>query len=98
MINDHEFQFMQTLTPQTNKTYKHACVESHSALKWTNEQASNKYELHYFVYNENLNSQNKLLYAPFLIAAEFTIKSNIRQIKMINIELKWKKEQRSNYM
>lgn len=29
-----------------------------------------------------------MLYAPFLIAAEFTIKNNIRQIKMINIELK----------
>lgn len=29
-----------------------------------------------------------MLYAPFLITAEFTIKNNIRQIKMINIELK----------
>lgn len=105
---------MQTLTPQTNKQttkqnirtrFRHACVESHDAQasKQTNKHQTNINEHYTTLYTmKTWIAKTNGFYAPFLIAAEFTIRNNIRQIKMINIELKpmemWKAEQRGNYI
>lgn len=77
---------MQTLTLHKHKhTSIHYKYHAHTCVEPRHSQERFK---HLFVNNENLKSQTKCFYAPFLITAEFTIKNNIRQIKMmINIEL-----------